>query len=222
MELERTAPLQRDIREGWFLLARMALYATVVTLAVHCVVVAADSGYASVVAQEFGPIEILQAILAGLGFIGFVVAARAGDETAAVAEIVAAGLLFMTIRELDYPLDLALGQGSYKYFNTPVVAWALYVIVRSRKILPAQVAAFVRSPAGYLAMFGLFFAVMYGQVIGQKELWLGLSPERETMMFVKRTVEEISEMPGYFLLAFASLEAVLRARQRRRHALGMR
>ena len=200
------------MRSDWLLLARLVIYALAAVASVHFVVLAAQWDYAHIVAQESGPIEILQAVLGFLAFGGFAAAARKSRNCAAILELAAAGLLFIAIRELDYPLDLAFGMGSYKYFNTPVVLWALYVLSRSWRVLPAEVATFVRSPAGFLSFFGLFLVAVHGQVFGQRELWIVLVDTHEELKLIKRIVEETTETPGYFFLVGAALEAVLTSR----------
>jgi len=213
--------LDVDVKTGWFLLARLVLYLGTATLAVHGVVVAAQAGIVAQIVQEWGAVEMLQVFLAALGFCGFVAASLKGDDTDVVLELAAAGLLFITIRELDYVLDLTFGYGTYKYLNTPVCLWAAYVMFRSRNVLARQVATFVQTPAGFLSLFGLFMIVLHGQVMGQRELWVVLAPRHEEMKLIKRTVEETLELPGYFYLVFASCEAMLRARRRRREILGL-
>lgn len=211
-----------DIKGGWYFLARLCLYFVVAGAAFHGVVVAAERGIIADLVQEFGVIEMLQVVLAVAAFCGFMAAALKGDDTDVVLEIAAAGLLFIAIRELDYVLDLKLGTGSYKYLNTPVCVWAAYVMWRSRRVLPRQVAVFAQSPAGLLAAFGLFMVIVQGQLLGQRELWVALAPRFEDMKLIKRTVEEVLELPGYLFLVFASCEAMLRARRIRRDLLGLR
>jgi hypothetical protein len=197
------------MRSDLWLLARFVMYALAAVASVHFVVVAAQWGYAPIVAQESGPLEILQAVLGFLAFCGFAAAARGSRDCPAMLELAAAGLLFIVIRELDYPLDQAFGMGSYKYFNTPVVLWALYLLARSWRVLPGELSAFIRSPEGFLSFFGLFLVVMHGQVFGQRELWIVLVDTHEELKLIKRIVEETSETPGYFFLVGAALEAVL-------------
>ncbi len=208
MGIQSGSASSHDIRDGWFLLARLTAYALLASLAVHAAILGAGRDFMTAGSAEFGPIDIAQTILAGLGFVGFVAAARAGDDTATVSEIAAASLLFVAIYSLNHPLALALGQGTHLYFGAPVLGWGLFVTVRSRQVVAAQVASFVRSPGGFLMMFGAFFIAMYAGIAG---------PAQMTDHF-----RGIYALPGYFFFAFAALEAILRARDARRRAFGLR
>jgi hypothetical protein len=196
-------------------LLRLTVYAAIAAAALHAVVVAAEHGYAASFNEEYGPIELGHCTMALAAFALFGIAARSTTSYADVLRLASTALLFFFFRELDEVLDLLVGDHAYKVLNAPVVLWAAWLLWNGREHLIEEVARYLTTPSAYLALFGLFLVAIHGQIIGQKELWLALGPDRKAMLTAKGVAEEVTEISGYLFLMFSGVEAWLAGRPRR-------
>jgi hypothetical protein len=196
----------RDARAA--LLGRLVLYGLFAGLAFEGVVRASANYPVSVFAKEGGPLEILQHVL-GISAACLFFAAAACNE-ARRSLLVLAGLcaLLAVAREADHFFDQAIGRGGYTYFTWPLGIAAIAVALRARNRIVDEVLSFAATPAFFFAVLAAFVILVYGQIVGQKQLWQAVMGDGY-QRGVKDSVEEIQELLGYALLLFASIEALI-------------
>lgn len=198
--------------ERMALLGRLVFYGLFAGLAFEAVVRASANYPMTVFAKEGGPLEIVQHIL-GIAAAGLFFAAAACSNSRR-SLLVLAGLCasLAVAREADHFFDHFIGRGAYTYFTWPLGIGAIVVALRARDRLAEQILSFVATPAFFLAAFAAFVILVYGQIVGQKQLWQAVMGDGYQRA-VKDSVEEIQELLGYFMLLFASIEALIRERR---------
>jgi hypothetical protein len=203
----------RDSREGRAaLLGRLVLYGLFAGLAFEAVVWASANYPLAVFAKEGGPLEIVQHVLAiAAACLFFAAAARSGARRSL---LVIAGLcaLLAVAREADHFFDQVIGRGGYTYFTWPLGIGAIAVALRARDRLAGQLLSFAATPAFFFVAFAVFVILVYGQIVGQKQLWQAVMGDGY-QRGVKDSVEEIQELLGYFMFLFASIEALILERR---------
>ena len=195
------------------LLLRLVVYGLLGALAFEAVVRAAAIYPAEVFAKEGGPLEIVQHIAGLAAAAVFFAAARCSEARRSVLTLLALCALLSVVREADHFFDQSLGRGSYRYFASALGVCAVVVAVSARKRIWAEILSFVGTPAFFFGIFAVFVILIYGQIVGQKELWRAVMGEGY-QRGVKDSVEEIQELLGYLMLLYASLEALVYERSR--------
>jgi len=121
-------------------------------------------------------------------------------------------LLWMAVaRELDGFLDKLVARGFWKVPFALLGMLLLVAVWRFRTRLLAQIPSFVQTRSFAYLFVGFLVAVLYAQIVGQREFWRIILEIEETSR-VKRIVEELCEMLGYILILIGAIEATQEAR----------
>lgn len=188
------------------MVVRFAAYAALVAFTFEWLVMAGSHGDPVALVRDDGPLENAQLLLAV--FVAGMFAYLAGRIPAQrdLFQIMA-GLAYVAgARELD---NLTLTMGSrhaYKLIALPGLLYAGAALLRARTRIFDDVRNLARTPAFGLLFVGFLAVVAYGQVFGQKELWMALVAEGNYRP-VKDLVEEGTELFGYVLIAIGAIEA---------------
>ena len=85
-----------------------------------------------------------------------------------------------------------------------ILALFVYLVWTHRLTLTKTLASFTKTASFYFLVAGVL-VVVYGEIIGQAELWQAIMGD-QYFRPVKRTVEELAEFMGYLLVFFGAVE----------------
>lgn len=206
--------LQPRVRALLLLAARLAAYALATAAGLEIVVRQARAGDVARLVSENGAVELAQLllVLAAAGVLLSVVMRGVRDHELRI--LLGLACAFAGVRELDGFFGAELGPHSYKFFAVPIALAGAVVGWRGRAVLLEQLLELSATPAAALVFAGALVVLVHAQVLGQKELWETLVPGGADARTVKKTVEECSELTGYLLLLFATIEIEVQRRHR--------
>lgn len=187
---------------------RLLLYGALAAASLDVVVRAAEAGLLEAITSEDGAIEKAHVLLALAAGALLMLAARRRQDIPTILRLLSLAALFAVIRELDGFFDELWFKGAYKYLNAPIVLAALFIALRHRLDLMAEVKNTGMPVSLVLMFFGFFLVVGYSQVIGQKEFWQAAMGQDYSRL-VKNTVEESSELVGFLMMFFGAFEAAV-------------
>lgn len=154
---------------------------------------------------EAGPVETVQ-IVTLLAAALVLVLSGWRQRTRAVILWPLAGIMIVAgIRELDRLLDHLLPLLGWQLPAGVVVFLLGWYVVHNWSAIGREVRTFVASPAFGVLWAGFVIVAVFGQVIGQSQLWEALMADAFDRN-VKQAVEESVETFGYLLLAIGAVE----------------
>jgi hypothetical protein len=111
---------------------------------------------------------------------------------------------FAMFRELDSFLKDLLFKRSHHIFMGLIFWGAAAVVWRRREEFVGQLAGFLGRPGFPFMFFGVVLVVLFGQILGQRDIWKALAPDKVSL--AKRFVEEGLEFMGYVSIAIGFVE----------------
>lgn len=184
---------------------RLVLYLIITVAAFGTIVmVAVRSPMPATLFEENGPWEWLEFSLFVASGAMFFVNARRNEIYAPILKLCALLALFAAFRELDHFLDELVFDGAYKVINGVILALFVYLVWIHRWALTKTVVSFTKTAPFYFLVAAVL-VVVYGQIIGQAELWQAIMGDGY-IRSVKRAVEELAEFMGYVLFFLGAVE----------------
>ena len=153
--------------------------------------------------SELAPTELLQSCsLLISSVLFFLEAGRRPDMRGAL--VLAGGLITcMLIREQDYFLDM-IAHGFWKWPAFLVAFLCMgFAFVRLRATIH-EMANLVRWRYIHILMIGLVIVLVYSRLLGLGVLWRELISSEEDWWIAKTSIEESSELLGYFLIMLSA------------------
>ncbi len=184
---------------------RLVLYLIVTVAAFGTIVMAAvGSPNPAALFEDNGPWEWVEFfLLVASGAICFV-NARRNEIYTHILKLCGLLALFAAVRELDNFLDTLVFEGAYKIINGVILGLFVYLVWIHRWTLTKTLTRFTKTAPFYFFVAAVL-VVVYGEIIGQAELWEALMGDH-FIRPVKRAVEELAEFMGYLLLFFGAVE----------------
>ena len=118
------------------------------------------------------------------------------------------------VRENDQWLDVYVFDGAWECLVVLLALPALALVIRARRDFLEEFSLIANSLGFGLFAGGFLTTYVFSRLYGRSELWQALMGEHYLRM-VKDAAEEITELAGYSLLLFASVELLLLARRLR-------
>ncbi|OLO07491.1 hypothetical protein BTW08_12020 [Salinicola sp. MH3R3-1] len=115
------------------------------------------------------------------------------------------------VRENDLWLDNYVFDGAWECLVTLIALPTLAVVIRGRRQFLEEFTQMANSLGFGLFAAGFLVTYVCSRLYGRSELWHALMGEHY-LRIIKDAAEEITELTGYSLLLFASLELLLMAR----------
>jgi hypothetical protein len=195
---------------------RIVLYLLITIAAFGAIVIAAvGSPNPAALFEDDGPWEWIQFSLfvasAALCFAN----ARRNEIYTHILDLCGLLALFAAVRELDHFLDTLVFDGAYKIINGVILVLFVYLIWIHRWTLTNTLMRFTKTAPFYFFVAAVL-VVVYGEIIGQAELWKALMGDGYVRS-VKRAAEELAEFMGYLLLFFGAVETCFLTAARRYH-----
>jgi hypothetical protein len=202
---EGIAPKLANVDTSLLSVLRLVFYLMVTVAAFGTIVmVAVESPNPVALFKDDGPWEWIElslfAVSAALCFVN----ARRNEIYAHILELCGLLALFAAFRELDHFLDELVFDGAYKVINGVILGLFVYLAWIHRWTLTKTLARFTKTAPFYFFVAAVL-VVVYGQIIGQAELWQALMGDYYVRS-VKRVAEELAEFMGYLLLFYGALE----------------
>ena len=187
---------------------RFILYLAVTALMFQALALAVQLGYASVLVRENQPWEWVEVGFLVLASIFFYWAARRRPPYRRLFTFFSLLPLVAAVRELDDVLDRYVFDNSWKVIVGLLLLYTGYITWRNFTRLKAEFRAFMETRAFGFLWCGFLVVFVFSRLIGQKALWKALMGEHYIRL-VARTVEEGSELLGYWLILTGALECLL-------------
>ena len=153
--------------------------------------------------SELAPTELLQSCsLLISSVLFFLEAGRRPDMRSAL--VLTGGLIAcMLIREQDYFLDM-ITHGLWKWPAFLVAFLCIgFACVRLRSTI-RDLANLVRWRYIHILMIGLVIVLVYSRLLGMGVLWRQIISSEEDWWIAKTSIEESSELLGYFLIMLSA------------------
>ncbi len=184
---------------------RLVLYLMVTVAAFGAIVMAVvRSPMPAALFRENGPWEWIEFSLLAVSAAIFFVNARRNEIYTHILKLCGLLALFAGVRELDHFLDELVFDGAYKVIDAVILALFVYLVWIHRLTLTKTLARFTKTAPFYFFVVAVL-VVVYGEIIGQAELWKAIM-EPLYIRSVKRVVEELAEFIGYLLLFYGAVE----------------
>ena len=202
---EGLASNQVSVGTGALSIFRLVLYLIVTVAAFGGIVIAAaESPMPAALFKENGLWEWVEFSLLAASGAMFFVNARRNEIYTLILKLCGLFALFAAFRELDHFLDELVFEGAYKVINGAILALFVYLVWVNRWALTKTAASFTKTAPFYF-LAAAVLVVVYGEIIGQAELWKALMGDHYVRS-VKRAVEELAEFMGYLLFFFGAVE----------------
>lgn len=156
--------------------------------------------------------EITQAVLLLLCTISMLVIRHHFKAFRTVSLMMAAFFAMSFVRENDLWLDSYVFDGAWECLVALIAVPTLAVTLRARRDFLDEFAQLSNSLGFGLFAGGFLTTYVFSRLYGRHELWQALMGEHY-LRVVKDAAEEITELTGYSLLLFASVELLLVARR---------
>lgn len=131
-----------------------------------------------------------------------------------VSLLMAAFFAISFVRENDQWLDAYVFDGAWQCLVVLLALPALTLVIRARRDFLEEFSLMANSLGFGLFAGGFLTTYVFSRLYGRSELWQALMGEHY-LRIVKDAAEEITELAGYSLLFFASVELLLLARRLR-------
>lgn len=161
--------------------------------------------------SEYSPVELIQPVMLAICALLFAWVAREFASQRPIAFLFGGVAAAGVIRELDYFLDITVGDN---FWQIPVGIIAALLIVYTWRHRRRFRIAWLRlwpSPGLTLLFAGALVQFPFAQFIGHEPLWQAISGDGYQRI-VKVAVEEFIELIGYCLWLIGSLEYNFQAR----------
>lgn len=129
-----------------------------------------------------------------------------------VSLLMAAFFAISFVRENDQWLDAYVFDGAWQCLVVLLALPALALVIRARRDFLEEFSLIANSLGFGLFASGFLTTYVFSRFYGRSELWQALMGEHY-LRIVKDAAEEITELTGYSLLFFASVELLLLARR---------
>lgn len=197
------------------LLVRFACFGVLLLMGYQLLLLGVEHWGAERMGGENGPIEMGQAILAGLGSLCLFWAAWKNPCGRTGVWISASLLAYAAARECDLLFEMHLFDDAYQWVvGLPLLLVALGVTWRYRRQFFADCTWLIWHPAAI--MFGIagIYLCTVCQMLDRPAMW-NRFPGAELVVLtpLKSLIEESCELFAYQLLFFAAIEAVILARR---------
>lgn len=133
-----------------------------------------------------------------------------------VSLLMAAFFAISFVRENDQWLDAYVFDGAWQCLVVLLALPALALVIRARRDFLEEFSLIANSLGFGLFAGGFLTTYVFSRLYGRSEMWQALMGEHY-LRIVKDAAEEITELAGYSLLLFASVELLLLARRLRDH-----
>ena len=133
-----------------------------------------------------------------------------------VSLLMAAFFAISFVRENDRWLDAYVFDGAWECLVVLLALPTLALVIRARRGFLEEFSLIANSLGFGLFAGGFLTTYVFSRLYGRSELWQALMGEHY-LRIVKDAAEEITELAGYSLLFFASVELLLLARRLRDH-----
>ena len=131
-----------------------------------------------------------------------------------VSLLMAAFFAISFVRENDQWLDAYVFDGAWQCLAVLLALPTLTLVIRARRGFLEEFSLIANSLGFGLFAGGFLTTYVFSRLYGRSELWQALMGEHY-LRIVKDAAEEITELAGYSLLLFASVELLLLARRLR-------
>ncbi|WP_110643798.1 hypothetical protein [Salinicola sp. CPA57] len=158
--------------------------------------------------------EITQAALLFLCTVLMLIIRQRVGVLRNVSLLLAAFFAISLVRENDLWLDTYLFDGAWEWLVVLMALPALLSVLRSRRAFLEEFSLIANSLGFGLFAGGFLTTYVFSRLYGRSELWHALMGDHY-LRIVKDAAEEITELTGYSLLLFASVELLLLARRLR-------
>lgn len=112
--------------------------------------------------------------------------------------------IFATFRELDSLLEDVLFERAHWIGMGAALGGIGFILATGGAGLRSDISGFLHRPGFFLMVFGVSFVVIYGQILGQREIWKILTPDLVSES--KRFIEEGLETAGYLIIGCGVVE----------------
>lgn len=164
--------------------------------------------------SEVSVTEITQAALLFLCTVLMLVIRQHFRVLRSVSLLMGAFFAISFVRENDQWLDVYVFDGAWECLVVLLALPALALVIRARRDFLEEFSLIANSLGFGLFAGGFLTTYVFSRLYGRSELWQALMGEHYLRM-VKDAAEEITELAGYSLLLFASVELLLLARRLR-------
>jgi len=161
--------------------------------------------------SEFSPVEIIQAIILGVCAIIMAWVARYCPTQRPIAIPLLGLALAFLIRELDYFLDLLIGDNFWQVLIVILGSLTIAYTYRSRRRLQIALARIWPSPGITLLFAGAVILFAFVRLVGHEPLWMSILGD-DYFRIIKLAVEEFIELVGYFFWIIGTIEYAFQAR----------
>lgn len=156
--------------------------------------------------------EITQAVLLLLCTLSMLLIRYHFEALRTVSLMLGAFFAMSFVRENDLWLDSYVFDGAWECLVALIAVPTLAVTLRARRDFVEEFAQISNSLGFGLFAGGFLTTYVFSRLYGRHELWEALMGEHY-LRVVKDAAEEITELTGYSLLLFASVELLLVARK---------
>ncbi|WP_188113737.1 hypothetical protein [Salinicola halimionae] len=156
--------------------------------------------------------EITQSILLLLCTTSMLIIRQRFKVLRTVSLLLGAFYAMSLVRENDLWLDSGIFDGAWECLVAMIALPTLAAVIRARRQFLEEFAQVSNSLGFGLFAAGFLVTYVFSRLYGRSELWHALMGE-QYLRVIKDAAEEITELTGYSLLLFASLELLLMARR---------
>jgi len=161
--------------------------------------------------SEFSPVEIIQAIILGVGGVIMGWIAKYCPSQRPIAFGFGGLALIFLIRELDYFFDRFLADNLWQVLIAICGSLLIVYTYRHRKRLQIALARIWPSPGLTLLFAGAVILFAFAPLVGHEPLWMSILGDAYQRI-IKLAIEEFIELIGYFLWMIGTIEYAFQAR----------
>lgn len=166
-----------------------------------------------VVFEENGPIEWLQFTILLVSAVVLLLYSRLeGYLSGELFSIIALVETAAAIREMDATFDKFIPFLGWKLPFVVCVVIGVFVFLKNKDKVSAQLNGFVCSRAFSLLWCGFIVTIPFAQLVGHGD-FLKLLMGNDYVRDYKRVIEELGELLGYMFILMGSFEAVLQQKE---------
>lgn len=151
--------------------------------------------------------------------ISIIVLCRAGaldKNRRTVITVLILLLAMVAVRENDKNFDICLGRHVWKWFAWALTAAAAWLAYRRRTECYISALHLTRQPSFGIMLTGALVVLIFSRLFGYGDFWRALLDDRHIAKEVKRTVEECTELSGYFFIMIGTFELLHETHIRKR------
>lgn len=160
--------------------------------------------------------EWLQIVCAIISALCFLLVARFDRVLRPAAAMLVALCTMMSIREMDFLLDVHVFDGAWQLLVTAVLIGVSLYLWRKPESVSGSIRAYVQQPSVGLLLSGFLVLFVFSRLFGRESFWQGVMGERYQRV-VKNIAEEGTETMGYGLIMIAAIELLYVSLRHRRH-----